>query len=151
MRGLFFSCKSLEFLPDISKWNSNVKDLSYLFYKLTSLKSSPDISKWCLSKVNNMENMFAFFKSLSFIPNISEWDMSNPKYMIKMFYGCSSLSEIDISKWNLESIFKDGYFFYGGLFDDCISLSYKTCLYNDDIFKNCFNIINEQKQLIYKK
>ena len=33
MSYMFYNCKSLNSLPDISKWNtSNVKDMSWMFY-----------------------------------------------------------------------------------------------------------------------
>ena len=34
MSAMFFGCKSLSSLPDISKWNtSNVTDMSFMFYE----------------------------------------------------------------------------------------------------------------------
>ena len=44
---MFFNCKSLPSLPDISKWKTNnVKDMSGMFSNCESLSSLPDISKW---------------------------------------------------------------------------------------------------------
>ena len=49
MSALFFGCKSLIKLPDISLWNtskeSKVTELDFLFGECLSLKSLPDISK----------------------------------------------------------------------------------------------------------
>ena len=43
---MFSDCKSLNYLPDISKWNTkNVTNMSYMFYNCESLNSLPDISK----------------------------------------------------------------------------------------------------------
>ena len=40
---MFYGCKSLSSLPDISKWNiNNVTDMSYMFYECSSLKSLPE-------------------------------------------------------------------------------------------------------------
>ena len=51
LRYLFYNCKSIDSLPDISNWNiERIKDLSYIFYGCSKLKSLPDISKW------NIEN-----------------------------------------------------------------------------------------------
>ena len=37
MNGLFAGCSSLQYLPDISKWNiTNTKDISYMFAGCTS-------------------------------------------------------------------------------------------------------------------
>ena len=48
---MFYYCRSLQSLPDISKWNTeNVTNMSYMFYDCSSLQSLPDISKWKLNK-----------------------------------------------------------------------------------------------------
>ena len=48
---MFYECKSLISLPDISKWNtSNVRDMNNLFDGCKSLISLPNISKWDISK-----------------------------------------------------------------------------------------------------
>ena len=48
---MFYGCKSLVSIPDISDWNmENVTNLFGLFYECESLISIPDISKW------NMKN-----------------------------------------------------------------------------------------------
>ena len=40
MKGIFYGCKSLKKLPDISKWNTfNVNDISWMFYGCESLKT----------------------------------------------------------------------------------------------------------------
>ena len=57
---MFYGCKSLKSLPDISKWNtSNVTDMSRMFYCFSSLSSLPDISKWKTSNVTDMRNILA--------------------------------------------------------------------------------------------
>ena len=56
---MFFECKSLISLPDISLWNtSSVNDFSQMFYGCCSLTSIPDISKWNTSKAVKMSGMF---------------------------------------------------------------------------------------------
>ena len=48
---MFWGCKSLSSLLDISKWNTNnVEKMSEMFFWCTPLSSLPDISKW---KTNN--------------------------------------------------------------------------------------------------
>ena len=52
---MFYNCKSLRILPDISKWDTKyVNDMSYLFYGCESLEELPDISNWNTNNVNNM-------------------------------------------------------------------------------------------------
>jgi len=47
MRRIFYNCKSLVSLTDITKWNTtNVTNISLKFYNCKSLVSLPDISKW---------------------------------------------------------------------------------------------------------
>ena len=54
---MFYKCKSLKYLPDISKWNTNnVNDMSEMFSKCESLKYLSDISKWNTNNVNNMSD-----------------------------------------------------------------------------------------------
>ena len=44
---MFYGCKSLLSLPDISKWDAkNVTNIDNIFYGCCSLQSLPDISKW---------------------------------------------------------------------------------------------------------
>ena len=58
---MFYDCKSLVSLPDISKWNvSKVTNMKALFYGCESLQCFPDISNWnIINNTNiNKENMF---------------------------------------------------------------------------------------------
>ena len=68
---MFFRCKSLISLPDISNWNtSNVTKMSYMFYECNSLTSLPDISNWKTSNISHyyMINMFIGCKESLNIP-----------------------------------------------------------------------------------
>ena len=57
---MFYNCKSLKSLPDISKWNTkNVTDMSRMFEDCSSLTNLPDISKWDTKNVTNMSYMFS--------------------------------------------------------------------------------------------
>ena len=57
---MFEGCESIEYLPDISKWNTeNIIDMSYLLNGCSSLKSLPDISKW---NTKSIREMFLLFK-----------------------------------------------------------------------------------------
>ena len=59
MNRMFTNCKSLLFLPDISKWNtSNVQDMNSMFSYCENLFELPDISKWDITNVKNKSNMF---------------------------------------------------------------------------------------------
>ena len=106
MSSMFYECKSLISLPDISKWNtSNVNGMGNMFYGCNSLLSLPDISKWDTSNVEYMSYMFYRCISLISLPDISKWNTSNVKEMSYMFYKCNSLKSLpDISKWDTTKV-----------------------------------------------
>ena len=55
---MFYDCKSLTSLPDISKWyTNNVKNMQCMFYSCKSLTTLPDIYKW---KINNTNKKYMF-------------------------------------------------------------------------------------------
>ena len=72
-----------------------------MFYWSEKLESVGDISKWNVSKVTDMQNMFACFKK--FNQDISGWDVSNVTNMAFMFYDCESFNQ-DISKWDVSNV-----------------------------------------------
>ena len=58
MRNLFYGCKSLQSLSDISKWDlSHVKDMSNMFNQCCSLKSFTNLSKWDTYNVITMDGI----------------------------------------------------------------------------------------------
>ena len=62
---MFSGCKSLNSLPDITKWNTiNIKNISFMFSWCISLNSLPDISNWNTNNVTNMSSMFSGCNSL---------------------------------------------------------------------------------------
>ena len=70
---MFYNCKSLSFLPDISKWSTqNVTNISYIFSFYSSL-SLPEFSKGNIHNATNINSMFYNCKSLSSLPDISKW------------------------------------------------------------------------------
>ena len=111
--GMFYECKSLLSLPDISKWNtSNITNMQLMFYECTLLSSLPDISKWDISNVNNISYMFNNCSSLKFLPDISKWNTYNVNNMSHIFNNCSSLNSLpDISKWNTSNVNNMSYMF----------------------------------------
>ena len=75
---MFYNCKSLLSLPDISKWNlHNVSDMSYMFYNCKSLSSLPDISKWDTQNIEDMSYMFNNCYLFISFPNIIKWITKN--------------------------------------------------------------------------
>ena len=119
MNSMFKGCSLLLYLPDISKWDTSlVTDMSYMFAGCSSLLPLPDISKWNLINVTDVSCMFEGCSSLLYFPDISQWNTSNIYYMSDMFKGCSSLSILpDISKWNTSNVV-----FMNDIFRECLSL-----------------------------
>ena len=60
-----------------------------MFFRCSSLLSLPEISKWNISKVYDMDGMFAWCSSLSSLPDISKWETKNVS-MKFMFLGCNN-------------------------------------------------------------
>ena len=120
MKHLFYGCKSLLSLPDISKLDtSNIKDMSFIFSECKSLLKLPDISKWDTNNVLTMSCMFYECESLILLPDISNWNIGNVENMSCMFYKCKSLIELpDISKWNTSKVIQ-----MFGMFEFCRSIS----------------------------
>ena len=55
---MFSNCYLLEILSDISKWNiNNLENISYMFFGCKSLKSLPDLSK-IINKEIKKEEVF---------------------------------------------------------------------------------------------
>lgn len=134
MSGMFYNCVNLETLS--LPWKtSNVIDMSYMFegcYNLTSIRS---LRYWDVSKVENMEGMFAFCSGLSSL-DTSKWDTSSAINMSRMFQGlnvsslyidtfdtsnvinmssmfssCQNLTSLNINNFNTENVTNMSYMF----------------------------------------
>ena len=91
MKDMFSNCDSLITFIDNNLDTSKVMDASYMFYECKQLSELSDISKWDTSKITDMNSMFKGCELLLKIPNISKWDMSQVTDMNSMFEGCSCL------------------------------------------------------------
>ena len=82
---MFRNCKSLQEIPDISKWKtSNIKDMSRLFQDCIKIQKIPDISKWDLSNTISISSMFYNCNNLLLVPDISKWNLTN--CWVSVFY-----------------------------------------------------------------
>ena len=119
MRYMFYNCSSLLSLEGISSWNtSNVKDMEGIFDNCSSLKSLPDISNWNTKKVTNMKYMFYNCSLLEYLPDFSNWTTTYVENMKYMFSKCSSLLSLKgLSKWNIQNVTN-----IKGMFSGCSSL-----------------------------
>ena len=151
---MFYGCKSLIELPDISKWNTeNINNLSNIFYDCISLKSIPDISKWNISKVKNISGLFYNCINLNKLPNISIWNTSEVKEINNIFTNCKSLISLpDISKWNLKNV--DNKSYISNIFDSSIKsgnnslYKFSSSFNNDEASSHSEEPLNEKTENI---
>ena len=68
--------------------NQYFSNMSFMFYNCRSLSSLPDISYWNTNKATNMIGMFGFCTSLISLPDISEWNTNNVINMLGIFSNC---------------------------------------------------------------
>ena len=113
MEGMFYYCRGLKTL-DLSKLNtSNVTNMSRLFkgcLKITNL----DVSNFDTSNVENMSEMFCMFiyendgtwsfAAVTSIKGLDKLNTSKVTNMYRMFMGCSNLSNIDVSHFDMSSV-----------------------------------------------
>ncbi|BBB20189.1 BspA family leucine-rich repeat surface protein [Helicobacter cinaedi] len=90
---------------------SHITDMSYLFL-CSQRKDFSGIESWDVSKVKNMDHMFASAKS--FNADISKWNVSNVKMMQAMFKSASSFNA-DISSWNVAKVRNMDHMFAGAM------------------------------------
>ena len=77
MCGMFYNCSSLQYLPDISKWNiDNVTNIALMFFNCSSLLSFPDISKWNTTNIVEIDGIFAKCALLPSLHNFSRWNIN---------------------------------------------------------------------------
>ena len=117
----YVNCTSIEGMENLN--TSNVTDMSWMFSNSSSL-TDIDISMLDTSKVTTMEAMFSGCKAAKNI-NLKGIDTSKVKYMGKsrkdaegMFEGCTSLTNIDITRLNMDSLVSTS-----SMFKDCSSLT----------------------------
>ena len=89
---MFDGCENLQNIK-LSFDTTNVTDMSGMFYYCRSLNNLPDISKWNTTNVTNMSSMFSWCISLNNLPDISKWNTTKVTNMSDMFYGCNSLNK----------------------------------------------------------
>ena len=84
---MFYGCKSLKSLPDLSKWNiKNVIFMESIFYECESLISLPDLAKWNTENITDMSEIFYRCVSLKSLPDLSKWNTENITDMSGIFF-----------------------------------------------------------------
>ena len=110
---MFIYCRTLESLPDISKWNTiSVIDMSGMFRNCELLESLPDISKWNTANIINMSEMF-FDCGLKSLPDISKWNTTNVINMSEIYQFCTSLADLELNlKEKIEKKFNPKIYYF---------------------------------------
>uniref|UniRef100_UPI00101AD212 leucine-rich repeat protein n=1 Tax=Enteroscipio rubneri TaxID=2070686 RepID=UPI00101AD212 len=80
------------------------ESLGYLFYGNSALTEIKGLDSLITSGVKKVAHMLHGCSSLSFL-DVSKWDTSSISDMTCLFYGCSSLSFLDVSKWDTSNLF----------------------------------------------
>jgi len=84
-----------------------------------------------LSGCTNLGSMFINCTSLTTVPNLKNWNVSNITSFGDtydgVFYGCTSLTSVDVSNWNLKTT---GTISLAGMFYNCINLTTITGINN---------------------
>ena len=98
--GMFSGCSKLTSVGDLNKWTgSNAMDVSYMFNgdeKLTSL----DLTNFNPSGATSFFGMFSGCSKLTSVGDLSQWTGSNATTVAYMFDQDSSLSKLNLSKFN---------------------------------------------------
>ena len=113
MEGMFYYCKGLKTL-DLNKLNtSNVTNMSKLFKGCLNIINL-DVSNFDTSNVENMSEMFCMFiyeddgtwsfAAVTSIKGLDKLNTSKVTNMYRMFMGCSNLSNIDVSHFDMSSV-----------------------------------------------
>ena len=93
---MFYGCKSIASIPDISKWDtSKIVDMSFMFYNCLMLSSLPDIDNWSIENLKSYTYMFVGCSSLKNFPDFAK--------KIKESFNLSDKSNLNKEKKNNEN------------------------------------------------
>ena len=81
---------------------SLITDMSDLFTDSIFENLVFDVSNWDVSKVTNMDSMFA--GCIKFDCDLSNWDVSNVKTMSNMFVICRSFTGKGLENWDVSNV-----------------------------------------------
>ena len=109
---VFASCSDLEYIGDISGWDTQkFTDLQTCFYGCSHL-DSVDVSGWNVAAVTNMSSTFNGCSSLTSL-DVSGWTTSAVTNTSSMFRGCSGLTALDIDSFDMADVTTINAMFYG--------------------------------------
>ena len=112
---IFYKCSSLTEI-DISGWDNRIYDMRCMFGRCSSLTKIIGVEKLVTRYNGYIMDVFSDCSSLTEI-DVSGWDVSNVVYGYSVFAGCSSLTELDLSNWDISKFNS-----LREMFNDCTNL-----------------------------
>ena len=143
MRYMFADCKNLTSIDGIDNLQTTkVTNMSFMFAGCSKL-ASLDLSSFNTANTSYVESMFQDCENLQNIKFSPDFTIANASSMKFMFSGCSSLTALDLSKFNTSNVTN-----MIRVFEDCSSLtkldlsSFDTSKVNDmmGMFNNCSSL-----------
>ena len=138
---IFYKCSSLTEI-DMSGWDNRIYDMRCMFGKCSNLTKIIGVEKLVTKYNGYIMDIFYNCSSLTEI-DVSGWDVSNIVYGYSVFTGCSSLTELDLSNWDISKFNS-----LREMFNDCTNLrnvfmlnwNSSNCTSTYRAFYNCKNI-----------
>ena len=116
MSFMFAGCSKLASL-DLSNFNTaNTIHAESMFQDCENLQSIKFSPNFTIAKVNNINRMFCGCSSLTTL-DLSKFNTRQVKWMIGTFMDCSSLTKLDLSSFDTANVID-----MNGLFNDCSNL-----------------------------
>ena len=116
MSFMFAGCSKLASL-DLSSFNTaNTSYVESMFQDCENLQSIKFSPNFTIAKVNNINRMFSGCSSLTAL-DLSKFNTRQVKWMIGTFMDCSSLTKLDLSSFDTANVID-----MNGLFNDCSNL-----------------------------
>ena len=143
MRYMFANCQNLTSIDGIDNLQTTkVTNMSFMFAGCSKL-ASLDLSSFNTANTSYVESMFQDCENLQNIKFSPDFTIANASSMKFMFSGCSSLTALDLSKFNTSNVTN-----MIRVFEDCSSLtkldlsSFDTSKVNDmmGMFNNCSSL-----------
>ncbi len=143
LRNLFKNFQGVEEIELNLIDTSKLKNTCWMFQNCSNLKEIKGIENFDTSQVTLMWYMFYGCSSLTNL-DLSKWNTSKVGDMSSMFYGCSSLTELDLSSFDTSQVTT-----MNRMFNNCSSLTsvdvsnFDTLKVKNmgEMFCNCNNLI----------
>jgi surface protein len=104
VRNCFENCTSLTQVPVIP---SSVTSVDYAFRGCKAL-TTVDTTNWDTRNITSLNGLFYGCSNLIAINGIENWNTSKVTNVWDLFYGCGSLTDIDLSNWDMSKMNSTG-------------------------------------------